>query len=101
MAASQAPDLFLQARDEFLSSLQPSHQSLFKECTSSQELVKEVESFMGFADKHPRLRRHVLVKVKKLSDSLQPYFDVLGIIVQSHPEYAAIFYGGIRLLFQV
>jgi hypothetical protein len=45
--------------------------------------------------------RRFMARIKALSDALAPYFDVVGITVQSNPEYAALAWGGIRLVLQV
>jgi hypothetical protein len=42
-----------------------------------------------------------LTRIKTFSSRLQPYFDILNIVVQSHPEWAAIAWGAIRLVLQV
>lgn len=42
-----------------------------------------------------------LKRIKALGDSLQPYFDVIGITIQSHPAWAAIAWGAFRLVLQV
>ena len=36
-----------------------------------------------------------------LESNLEPYFKIIGIFVSSNPEYAAIIWGGIRLVLQV
>ena len=43
----------------------------------------------------------IVASVKSFSDALEPYFESLGILVQSHPEYAALVWGAFRLVFQV
>jgi hypothetical protein len=40
-------------------------------------------------------------RVKALNDSLGHYFAVIGTLVQSHPEYAALLWGAVRLVLQV
>jgi hypothetical protein len=47
-----------------------------------------------------RLSR-VLNCIQKFNERIEPYFQVVGIFVQSNPEYAAIFWGSLRLLLQV
>jgi hypothetical protein len=37
----------------------------------------------------------------KLADTLGPYFEVVNIYVQSHPEYAALVWGTLRLILLV
>lgn len=40
-------------------------------------------------------------KINTLAVKLSPFFDVVSIFVQSHPEYSGIAWGAIRLVFQV
>jgi hypothetical protein len=37
----------------------------------------------------------------KLADTLGPYFEVVNIYVQSHPEYAALVWGTLRFILLV
>ena len=39
--------------------------------------------------------------IHKFGASLQPYFKILNIVVQSHPEWSAIAWGAVRLVLQV
>lgn len=55
-------------------------------------------------EQHPvhqsRLKR-LFDKLSDFSIRLSPYFDVVNILVSSHPEYSALVWGSIRFLFQV
>ena len=41
------------------------------------------------------------MKIKALSDKLEPYFEVIQIVIQSNPEWTAIAWGAFRLILQV
>jgi hypothetical protein len=45
--------------------------------------------------------RRVVGSVKAFRDTLQPYFQIIDIFVSSNPQYAAIVWGAVRLIFQV
>jgi hypothetical protein len=45
--------------------------------------------------------RRVLRCINTLKEALEPYFRVVDILVSSKPEYAALVWGSIRLVFQV
>ena len=40
-------------------------------------------------------------KVERFASAFAPFFDVIGIFVQSNPEFAALAWGAIRLVFLV
>lgn len=41
-----------------------------------------------------------LTRVRAFAQRIEPFFEVLGIFASSHPEFAAIAWGSIRLVFQ-
>ncbi|MCJ1398403.1 hypothetical protein MMC11_001601 [Xylographa trunciseda] len=92
--------IFGEARDQFLTSLSPKEQSLFTECTSSHDLLASVKQFTAF-EKNKRHITKYIAQIQRLSDNLTPYFDVIGILVSSNPEYAAIAWGAFRLVLQL
>lgn len=48
-----------------------------------------------------RSRLHDAISVvDEFGRSLKPFFSVVELLVSSHPEWAAIAWGGIRLVFQ-
>jgi hypothetical protein len=73
---------------------------MFSECTSGSQLLRDVEKFEAIISNKNRFRG-VLQKISKFSDSLGPYFEVIGIITQAHPEYACFVWGAARFVLQV
>lgn len=63
--------------------------ALTKECASSSR-----------KDDNGKLFRF-LGAMDRFSDHLRPFFDVIDMIISSHPDYAAIAWGGLKLLFLV
>lgn len=45
--------------------------------------------------------RRAMKVTAKLADTLGPYFEVVNIYVQSHPEYAALVWGTLRFILLV
>lgn len=90
---------FEQAVTEFRASLAPQERNIFIQCQSPEELIKHVQSLEIFkrTQKHGGLMR----RLSTFSKSLSHYFDIIGILVQSHPEYAALAWGAFRLVLQV
>ena len=39
--------------------------------------------------------------IERFAKVWSPFFDIIGIFVSSHPEYAAVAWGAIRLVFLV
>jgi hypothetical protein len=98
-ASIQHNEVFQQARNAFLASLPPAETAMFTKCPSAEALVQDVEK-MRRTKKDANSIRAVAV-VSDLGNSLKPYFDTIGIFVQSHPEYAAIVWGAFHLLFKL
>lgn len=88
--------LFSEVKDSFLQSITDEERAQFSSCRSPEELVKSIATFLtGFEkSRFTRMTMHI----ESFSKQLQPYFDILGIVVQSHPEWAAIAWGSFRLV---
>ncbi|KAF2183589.1 hypothetical protein K469DRAFT_784815 [Zopfia rhizophila CBS 207.26] len=100
MDSSEDDAVFIEARDAFVASLQPSERERFARCGSAQQLIHEIKLFESLSRK-PSLLKRVISKIDTLNQMLSPYFDSIGFFVQSHPEFAAIAWGAIRLALQL
>jgi hypothetical protein len=96
-AADVSP--FELALKEFRSSLAPREQSIFGQCQSPEELITNVQN-LEILQKTQK-RGVFMQRLSNFSKSLGHYFDVIGVLVQSHPEYAALAWGALRLVLQV
>ncbi|KAI2631361.1 hypothetical protein GGS26DRAFT_92905 [Hypomontagnella submonticulosa] len=93
-------DVFNKAQEHFLSSLSDNERRLYTPCSSPGHLKRELEGLRCFA--HARSRKlKWLAIVNKFTQHLGPYFQVVGILVSSNPEYAALVWGSIRLILQL
>jgi hypothetical protein len=88
--------VFNDAREQFLATLSDQERNQFSKCTSAAALLQDIERF-GARFK----QKGILSRIKSFTDHLQPYFEILGIVVQSNPEWAAIAWGAFRLVLQV
>ena len=69
-------------------------------CSSVDELLKSAKAIPR--QLKPRSRGVSLLDgLERFTERLKPYFDVIGIIVQSNPEFSAIAWGAVRLVLQV
>ena len=93
-------DLFIEAREQFLASLSPVERSLFSKCKNATDLLADLGKFDAHINKQQWLLPHI-TKIETLTQRLSPFFEAIGIIVQSHPEVAAIAWGALRLVLQV
>lgn len=89
--------IFQEAREEFLRSLSPNEKSRFAFCSSGKELLRDIKSI----DCLRQEARQPLTRLQPLNEKLEPYFQVIGILVSSHPEYAAVGWGALCLILQV
>jgi len=64
-------------------------------------MLKAIEEHANSHPIHSSLLTKCCKKIHSLSTKLTPYFEIIGIFVQAHPEFAALAWGSIRLVFQV
>jgi hypothetical protein len=88
--------LFSEVKDSFLQSISDEERAQFSSCESPEELVKSIATFLTGFKKSWFTR--MTMQIESFSKQLQPYFDILGIVVQSRPEWAAIAWGSLRLV---
>lgn len=97
--APETPSLevFLDTQKRLLATLSDEEKTALPTCQSSTQLLAEIRKFGVFSSTHHERRLlHSLEKVQKFTELLKPYFDAIGIIVQSHPEIAGIIWGIMR-----
>lgn len=92
--------VFKNARDRFFQHLSSEERAAFTRINSPAELLLDFKRLQTFIKDDSRWMK-VFSAVKNCSDQLQPYFDIVGIVIQSHPEWAAIAWGALRLVLQV
>jgi len=97
--AADAEPLFKEATATFLECLSEEERLNFLSCSSPEALVANIAAL------YPKSRKSLADKtaqhVSSFSLKLKPYFEILGIFVQSHPEWTALAWGAIRLILEV
>ncbi|KAH6679199.1 hypothetical protein B0J14DRAFT_649592 [Halenospora varia] len=91
---------FKDAQRKFLESISESEKAQFESCSSAEELLKMVEGFGDFIKRHSHWSK-TLGRIKRFSDGLQPYFNIIGTVLSSHPEFAAIAWGSFLLVLKL
>lgn len=87
---------FKRAHEDFLDQLSEAEKKQFAPIKDSQTFLAEVGK-LGQLSKSRKWTK-LFAAVQKCSQQLAPYFDVVGIVVQSHPDWAAIAWGSFRLI---
>ena len=86
--------------ENFQSSLSDEDRANFKSFQDPSSMIEAIkEPFLAKADKSRLLA--ACRKVESFAKKLNGFFPVIDIFVSSHPEYAALAWGAIRLVFQV
>ena len=93
-------DAFRQAKDEFLKQLSARDRTSFFTVNGPKELLSHIQQLANtFSNK--RKGAKLLGMANVLKESLEPYFEALGIIAQGASGYAAVVWGVVRLVLQV
>lgn len=93
-------DIFNKALDAFVESLAPDERALFSSCSSAEQLLADVRRLDPISKDRAR-GRGFLKRITVFGEKLAPYFEVIGIIISSNPQYSAVVWGAIRLVLQV
>lgn len=75
---------------------------VLESCQNAQELVVGVQR--QIKNETSRNQRRLLAACKKIDafgQTLQSFFEVVDIFISSHPEFGAIAWGSLRLIFKV
>jgi hypothetical protein len=100
------PDsVFAAAIDSFRGNLSKSDEENFQSFDTPDAMIKNLRDRLSQATKNDRGKTSRLLtactKVDTFCKSLEPYFEAVSILVSSHPDWAAIAWGVIRLVFIV
>lgn len=92
--------LFKDAAEKFRRSLGPKEKALFKEFSTSSEMLKDLYDKCKEVQNKSKTSR-LCQKIEKFSAAWEPFFEITSLFVSSHPEFAGIIWGAIRLVFLV
>lgn len=90
---------FHQAHKDFLAQLSDEEKRQFAPIKDGKTFLSEV--FRLSQATKAREWTKLFRTISRCSENLATYFDVAGILVQSHPEFAAIAWGSFRLVLSV
>lgn len=91
--------VFHEARTNFFTSLSKEERPLFAECTSAENMVQQLSNW-DVITREKRRGKRMMAAITAFTNQLRPYFEVVTILVQSKPEFAALAWGGLRLILQ-
>jgi hypothetical protein len=92
-------DIVGQAAQGFLNSLTPEESCTLNDPRSPRQVLKDVQG-MCFK-RNTKIQSSCWARIRRFSDHLEPYMKGFDLIVQSHPEIAAIVWGAFRLVITV
>jgi hypothetical protein len=90
---------FEQAHQRFLAQLSDEEKQQFSPIKNYQAFQAEIVKLSQSTKS--RKFTQLFAVINKCGQSLASYFDVVGIVVQSHPEWAALAWGSFRLILAV
>jgi hypothetical protein len=93
--------VFREACDSFRQNLPVTQKSEFKEYQNAKLMIADIQKI---ADNHPVHKSKLTAVVRKLNrfaNKIQPYFEIVNIFIQAKPEYGALVWGSLRMIFQV
>ncbi|QGI86213.1 hypothetical protein CEK25_012942 [Fusarium fujikuroi] len=92
-------EIFREAYHEFRNSLTEKDKALFKEFSDAKSMLTTIKED---AKSHP-VYSSTLTKccrgINSIANRLSPFFDIAGLFVSSHPGFAALAWGSLRLVF--
>lgn len=95
-------DLFRQAKDSFVSELSTDDQMMLKSLSEAHSAIGLLDQIEQLKSKFSHMRYvRISSKLKNFTYASEPYFEVIGTIISSHPEWAAVCWGALRLVLQV
>ncbi|KAK8074416.1 hypothetical protein PG997_009079 [Apiospora hydei] len=103
---AQPPDQpsaeFQAAKEGFLDTLSAAERSQFSALCNQASPEQLLDSIKPFSQRFKKERwAKVLSKIRGFTEALRPYVDVIGTVVSSHPEVAAIVWGAFRFVLQM
>ena len=92
-------EAFLYALEEHMSTLTPAEQGIFIN-SSPESLLDEVRRLDAQHATRSKARKYT-DRFVKIVESLRPYFATIDTLVSSHPDVAALVWGGLRFVIRV
>lgn len=101
-SSSNSPEsVFETASKEFRASLSKSQLDMFKAFPDARSMITSIEKQANTHPTHKSALTKCCRKIEKISNRLSPFMRVIDLMVSSHPEFAAIVWGSLSLVFTV
>ncbi|KAK8123233.1 hypothetical protein PG984_011903 [Apiospora sp. TS-2023a] len=98
----QPSAVFKAAKEGFLDTLSTAERSQFSALCDKASPEQLLDSLTPFSRRFKKERwGKAFEKIQGFTEALEPYFDVVNIVISSHPELAAIVWGAFRLVLQM
>ncbi|KAL0253447.1 hypothetical protein SLS55_010426 [Diplodia seriata] len=94
-----AAAVFAKAYENFSKGLSDDEKTVFAGFADSTALITSIETLAKEHHIHKSCITACCEAVNTVGQRLMPYFKVVDIFVSSHPEYAALLWGAVRLMF--
>jgi hypothetical protein len=92
--------IFQDVSETFRNSLPPMEKALFREFDDPRFMIKQLQEEVKAYPNGRKLAK-LCSKVEGFASAMAPFFDIIAILVSSHPEFAALAWGAVRLVFLV
>lgn len=93
--------IFEDACQKFRESLTTSQLELFEHSPDSQSMLKSINQCVETHHVQRNILTRCCRKIEKVANRLSPFMRSIDLIVSSHPEFAAIAWGSLSLVFTV
>jgi hypothetical protein len=94
--------IFDSAAKRFEEDLPAQEKALYKRLEGPKQLVNSIKEHVShLKTKNESRLLQACKKIDRLSNAMEPYFQIIGIFVSSHPDLAAIIWGALSLVFQL
>jgi Cdc6-like AAA superfamily ATPase len=93
--------IFATVYEKFKHTLPQDIQNDLMRFKDSSKLVENFNQLAADSLSRPGRAGRSLQMIARIADTLRPYFEVVDIYVQSHPEYAGLVWGTLRFIFTV
>ncbi|KAF2874799.1 hypothetical protein BDV95DRAFT_299092 [Massariosphaeria phaeospora] len=100
--SGSANEAFNSAFRRFFDSLPERERRRYAPCASSEDLLEGLKKLKAISLKQQSMRfSRMTMAIQTFNDRLRPYFAAIGTLVQAKPEFAALFWGSMRLILQL
>lgn len=96
-----ADAIFATTFQGFHDALPDDQKKLFVSYPNAQSMIEAVETQVKSHPIHDTRLTACMTRLNAFVQRVAPFCDVINILVQTHPEYAGLVWGAIRLIFLV